>query len=582
MTTLLEQPQTYEHLVQASVAGGPPERSLRDQQLRFVRTIALSVGIQGPVAGVIVGPAVLAGIVGGSGALAYLLGLVAMGFVAYAFVIFSKSFNSAGSVYAFNGAALGPTYGFVSAWILLLVYVSFAGGVYASTADIAQTLFASFGVHAGWVWFALAGFVLTMVFAYRSIRLSTIAIFACEGIAVVLLSIVGVVVLAKGGYHHHAFSSSPFQLHGIALGVLGLGVVNAFSAFSGFEGAATLGEESRRTTRTIPAAITWSLIGSAAIYIVFTWIANNAFPSPAALAHSPAPFVALATSSIGSAMGKTVNVAGVISAFGAQLACINAANRLLFALGREVGGGESRARNFLTRTHRRVGSPVGALAVTGSVSLVALLAFAAEPTAIRALTIILEYGAYLIIVAYLLTVLAAIVWVWRHGRRIVPFAILTVGAAVLGYVLNETFVPFPAAPFNWVVLAAAASVLVGVSIAVLPLVRRRSPGPNSSAPRIGSRLPSRPRREGNSERMEVGLSASCAGRMDREQARSGDNALDRGQSHHGSKNPRDYGCMLRKEAEQHVHDDGLKALCQSARQQEGAGVGVVLLSAFQE
>ena len=98
-------------------------------------------------------------------------GLVAMGFVAYAFVIFSRSFNSAGSVYAFNGAALGPTYGFVSAWILLLVYVSFAGGVYASTADIAQTLFSSWGVHIGWVWFALVGFALTMVFAYRSIRL---------------------------------------------------------------------------------------------------------------------------------------------------------------------------------------------------------------------------------------------------------------------------------------------------------------------------------------------------------------------------------------------------------------------------
>ena len=473
MTAVLEQTDALERRVEETVAGGPPEHSLRHHQLRFIRTIALSVGIQGPVAGVIVGPAVLAGIVGPSGALAYLLGLVAMGFVAYAFVIFSRSFNSAGSVYAFNGAALGPTYGFVSAWILLLVYVSFAAGVYASTADITQTLFSSFGVNLGWVWFAVAGFALTMVFAYRSIRLSTIVIFACEGVAVVLLTIVGVVVLAKGGYHHHAFSSSPFQLHGLALGVLGLGVVNAFSAFSGFEGAATLGEESKRSTRTIPAAITWSLVGSAAIYIVFTWIANNAFPSSDALAASPAPFVQLATANIGSAMGTAVNIAGVISAFGAQLACINAANRLVFALGREVGGSESRARGFLTRTHRRVGSPIGALVVTGTASLAALLAFSFEATAIRALTIILEFGAFLIIVAYLLTVVAAIVWVWRHGRRIVPLGVLTVGAGVLGYVLYDTFVPFPPAPFNWVALAAGASALVGVAIAVIPQVRRR-------------------------------------------------------------------------------------------------------------
>jgi amino acid transporter len=329
MTGLSEPLNLLDEQVQRSVAGGPVERSLRPGQLRFARTIALSVGIQGPVAGVIVGPAVLAGIVGGSGALAYLLGLVAMGFVAYAFVIFSRSFNSAGSIYAFNGAALGPAYGFLSAWILLLVYVSFAGGVYTSTADIAQSLFASFGVHAWWVWFALAGFTLTMILAYFSIGFSSVVILACEGIAVLLLAVVGVVVLTKGGGgHHSAISAAPFEWHGITVGVLGLGVVNAFGAFSGFEGAATLGEESHRPARAIPAAITGSLVGAALIYIGFTWIADNAYPNAAALAAAPAPFVHLATIDIGSSMGKAVNAAGVISAFGAQLACINAANRL--------------------------------------------------------------------------------------------------------------------------------------------------------------------------------------------------------------------------------------------------------------
>ncbi len=458
--------------VAESVAADPADRSLRHRQLRFVRTVALSVGIQGPVAGVIVGPAVLAGIVGGAGALSYLVGLVAMGFVAYAFVIFSRSFNSAGSVYAFNGSALGPTYGFVSAWILLLVYVSFAGGVYASTADITQSLFASFGIHGWWVWFGLAGFALTMLFAYLSIGLSSVVIFVCEGAAVVLLTIVGVVVIAKGGYHHHALSSSPFQLHGLTVAVLGLGVVNAFSAFSGFEAAATLGEETRRSTRTIPAAVTWSLVGAGAVYVVFTWVANNAYPSAAALAAAPAPFVHLATIDVGSTMGKAVNVAGVISAFGAQLACINAANRLVFALSRDVGRGSGR-RNLLTRTDARFGSPVGALALTGGASLIALLAFSFEATAVRALTLIVEFGAYLIIVAYLLTVVAAIAWVWRRDRRPVPLIVLSVGVAVLGYVLYDTFVPLPPAPFDRIVIVAAASIAVGVAVAMLPAVRPR-------------------------------------------------------------------------------------------------------------
>jgi amino acid transporter len=462
--------------VDEALRGGAPDHSLVRHQLRFVRTIALSVGIQGPVAGVIVGPAVLASIVGGAGALAYLLGFVAMAFVAYAFVIFSRSFNSAGSVYAFNGAALGPTFGFASAWILMLVYISFAGAVYASTADIAQALFASWGLHLWWVWFALTGFALTMLFAYLSIAYSSLVIFFCEGLAVVLLAVVGTVVLAKGGFHHHAFSASPFTTHGVAFGVLGLGVVNAFGGFSGFEGAATLGEESRRSTRTIPAAVALSLVGAAAIYIVFTWTADNAYPSAAALASAPAPFVHLATMDVGPWMGKAVNIAGVISAFGAQLACINAANRLVFALGREIRGTERGLGAFLTLTSRRTSSPVGALMVTGGASVAALLAFSFERTAIRALVLIVEFGAYLIIVAYLLTVIAAAAWVWKHGRRRLPLATLLVGVGVLCYVLYDTFVPFPPAPFGWVVAAALASVALGTGVALLPGMRRRLAG----------------------------------------------------------------------------------------------------------
>ncbi|MGH9304347.1 MAG: APC family permease [Acidimicrobiales bacterium] len=467
----LEDPD-LEQAVEAAVTADDPARSLRGGSLPFLRTVALSVGIQGPTAGVIVGPAVLASIVGDAGALSYLLGFVAMAFVAYAFVVFSRSFNTASSVYGFNGAAIGPRYGFVSAFLLLLVYTSFATGVYASTADIAQSLLASFGVQIWWVWLALAGWAAAMVLAYASVGFSSLVIFCCEGAAIVLIAIVGGVVLASGGYHHHGFSAAPFATHGIALGVLGLGVVNAFGGFSGFEGAATLGEESRRTTRTIPAAVAVSLVVSAGVYIVFTWIVDNAYPTSQALAAAPAPLVHLAGLYLGTTMAKVVDLAGVISAFGAQLACVNAANRLLFSLGRELGGGRG-ARNFLVRTDRRRGSPIGALAVVGTASLAGLLAFSSERTAIRALTVIVTYGAYLIVVAYLLTVVAAFVWVWRHRRRPGPLVALGVGTGILGYVLYDTFVPFPAAPFDWVVWAGVGSALVGVALTVVPSVSRR-------------------------------------------------------------------------------------------------------------
>jgi amino acid transporter len=450
--------------VDQATAEASPGRSLRRGSLRFLRTAALPIGIQGPTAGVIVGPAIIAGIVGEPGALAQVVALVAMGFVAYAFVVFARAFNTAGSVYAFNGAALGPGYGFVSAWLLLLVYASFAAGVYASTADIAQTLLASLGLHIGWVWPGLAGAVLALALAFTSIGFSSLVILACEGASIALIAAVAVAVLAAGGYHHHGITTAPFSPHGASLAVLALGVTAVFGQFSGFEGAATLGEETRRSTRTIPAAIIWSLAGAAAIYIFFTWVVYSAYPSPAAIAADPAPLVHVAGAYLGSPVGVAVNAAGLVSAFGAQLACLNAAARLLYALGRESGG----AGSVLTRTWTRHGSPAGALGVAGAASIAALAAFSAEPTATRAATLIIQYGAYLILAAYLLTVIGALAWTWRTRRRPLPLAVLAIGVAVLGYVLYRTFVPFPAGPFGWVVLTAAASATAGVALLLIP------------------------------------------------------------------------------------------------------------------
>jgi hypothetical protein len=106
--------------------------------------------------------------------------------------------------------------------------------------------------------------------------------------------------------------------------------------------------------------------------------------------------------------------------------------------------------------------------VAGGASVAALAAFSFEPTATRAATLIIQYGAYLLLAAYLLTVIAALAWTWRTRCRPVPLAVLATGVAVLGYVLHRTFVPFPAAPFSWVVLAGAASAAAGAAILLVP------------------------------------------------------------------------------------------------------------------
>lgn len=439
---------------------------LKRDSVSFPLALAQSVGIQGPASGVIVGPAFIASVVGQPGALAQVVALVVMGFVAYAFVRFSRRFNTAGSVYAFNGIAVGRGYGLVSAWLLLLVYLGFLSGVYASTAEIGQTLLDSAGIHVTWQVIALVLAVLAIAIAAIGIAPSSLVVLIVEAGSVVLIGVVAVKVVVDGGYHGHGLTSAPFTLHGVGVSVLALGVVQVFGQFSGFEGAATLGEETRHAQRAIPAAVVLSLVFSAAVYIAFTWVAYTAYPNPAALAADPAPFVHIADRYLSHGVGVAVNAAGLLSGFGVLIALLNASARLVFALAREFRVAA------LQRTTRGAGTPLAALAVVAVVSIIGLALFAAEPLPSRAAILLIEYGAYMLLVAYAMTVIGALVSAWRTERRALPLVVLAVGIVVMGYVLYRTFHPLPESPFDRLVIAGAISLALGVAATAVPYVRR--------------------------------------------------------------------------------------------------------------
>jgi amino acid transporter len=267
------------------------------------------------------------------------------------------------------------------------------------------------------------------------------------------------IVLAKGGFDGHAFSSAPFRSNGVSFAVLGLGVVLSFSTFSGFEAAATLGEESRQPRRLIPPAIAASLALVAVFTIGVTAVVTNAYPGINQLSTAKVPLVTVTSKFVADWMGDLINFGAVVSAFGAALACAVGASRILFALGRDAGP------VMLRRTSRRTGAPAGALIWVGAGGLLMLLLFIHEQLANRAVALSLTYGADLIIVAYILVVIAAIIFTIRRRMAPVKTVILLVGLAFLGYVIKSTFVPFPAPPYSWDALAAAITLVAGI---VLP------------------------------------------------------------------------------------------------------------------
>ncbi len=440
------------------------EGKLQGGRLRFYRTLAESIGVQGPTGGVVIGASILAGISGGGTALVQLLAAIAMGFVAYAFIVFTRSFNSSGSVYGFIGAVTGPVFGFVAAFTLMMVYVNFAGGVFASIADEAQPAFASIGVHLPWQVYAIIAFVLVTWIALRDIRISSTVILLLEGVSMALITVISLIILFKGGYHGLAWNSKPFLPGGVSMAALGLGIVYSFSSFSGFEAAATLGEESDRPRTMIPLAVGLSLAVVAIFEIGVAFVVTNAFPSVSALAASPIPFVAITEQMVAPWLGIVVNFAAVISSFGAALACVNGGARILYALSRDGLGPKS-----LQKVSGKTGAPKNAIIVVSIVAFAFLAGFLTT-SASQAVALILTYGADLILVAYLFVMIAAIVYAIKKRLSFVSLLIFILGFSVLLYVIKDTFIPFPQAPYLDDAVGAFLTILIAL---VIPLVSRR-------------------------------------------------------------------------------------------------------------
>lgn len=249
------------------------------------------------------------------------------------------------------------------------------------------------------------------------------------------------------------------------------GVVFAFTSFSGFEAAGSLGEESRRPKWAIPVSIFSALIISGLVYVFMTWVETVSFGSVKEFASQTTPLVTVSDRYIGGGMGTTMTVAALISGFGAQLACLAGATRVLYALGRDGLGGGVQRRFVLT--HRAFGTPLVPFMATSLAAGIAIVAFhGAGP--LGSITDISSYGADVEILVYLLVVIAALVFCLRWVRKPHHIVVLIAGIIVMGYVVKDTVYPVPAYPLNYAMYSALGTFAIGIlAVLVFPGLRGR-------------------------------------------------------------------------------------------------------------
>jgi len=452
------------------------------RELGLWETMALSIAIMAPTAAMALNGSLAASIAGTAVPLAFLGALVTIALVSYSFIEFSRQYAHAGSVYAFNGRALGPRFGFLSGWALMFVYMAFTGASMAEVGAFFQTFLGFLGLSVPWIVPACVAGILIWLLAHRDIRLSVRVTMVIEGVSVLLILLLTAIVLGHGGAH--GLSLKPFAVGKDGLSAVALASVFAFLSFAGFEGAATLGEEAANPRRAIPRAIGSAVVFTGLFYVLVSYTQSEGFGLNAAGVHafaiSTAPLGSLAHTYVGAAMAAVIMFGATISAFSSALATATAGSRILFALGRD-GFFDKR----LGRAHPRHASPYVALAVVMVLAFAVNLILIAQPgTAVFGW--LGTIGVLALLLVYLATQVSAIRLFASIGRwRGLHFVVPALAIVLLGYTLYSNVYPVPAPPMNIFPYLVVAWIVVGVVVVIANPARVRSVGEKLAGDDLG-------------------------------------------------------------------------------------------------
>ena len=361
------------------------------RELPFVGALALSIGIMAPTAALALNGSGAAADAGRAVPLIFLLAAIGVGFVSYSFIRLSRYISHAGGMYGFAGVALGPRPALGVGWTLFGTYVMLAATGCAGAAVFILNLFSDLSILSGvgWIPIMIIVYLLAGAIGYGQMKRATRILLTAEGISITFVTILIVIIFVKlfagSAPHGASFSLKPFTPGpGVGTSGLFLGIVFAFLSFAGFEGAATLGEETRDPKHNIGRAIGGTLILGAILFVVGMLAETLGFGiNPAgvkAFATSSAPLGDLAHSYIGPWYRDLVDLGAALSMFAATIGGTAAAARTLYVLARNGLGPRS-----LAKASTKTGSPLISVMVCVAFGLLASCTWVskARPTPTR-------------------------------------------------------------------------------------------------------------------------------------------------------------------------------------------------------
>ena len=407
--------------------------------------------------------------------LAYIVGVIVTMMLGVTLAQLAKALPSAGGYYTYVSRGIHPRVGFLTSWMYTL-YDPTTGGIMAGFFGytLSQALHQYNGLDLPWLWW-VSILVAAPTLAYiqhRGIALSAqfmLITGALEILIVGVLSIWGLVRPGAGGFTFQVFNfSRKTSMEGFALAI-----VFSVQGLTGWEGAGPLAEETSNPRRNVPRAILTSIAILGGFLVVSYWgqiVGFGANSLKGLTSSSTLPGIALARRFWGPAYLILI-FALFNSVMANALACANVGTRMWYRMGRT--GSLPRG---LGRIHPKYQTPTVAILLQLAISLATGLGIGLWLNPDR--SFLFMVGLVLVMACIWIYVsgnVACFMLYWRDRRSEfnvvmhLVFPIITTAALV--YALIESFIPFPAFPFNWTPAVDGAWLALGIGILIVMKVR---------------------------------------------------------------------------------------------------------------
>jgi LuxR family transcriptional regulator, maltose regulon positive regulatory protein len=253
---------------------------------------------------------------------------------------FARRVPSAGWAYTYNGRGLGQAAGFLTGWMMIFGYALFVPAGIALTSDYGSQLLSGYVFHVTvppWLLFVVI-LVAVAIVAYLGIGVSSTADLVLVAGEMAVIAALAITVLVRIGPSQYTLSvlspgSSP---HGEITDITNA-MIYGITAFAGFEAAAALSEEARHTRRSVPASIVGIVVVTGVFYLLVVVaetfaVGRGGLPG---FLRRPSPLGYLTSRFWSPSALWLIDLVVVLTGLGFVIAAVNAAVRVLFAMGRD-------------------------------------------------------------------------------------------------------------------------------------------------------------------------------------------------------------------------------------------------------